>query len=125
MDIHHVQVFAFRGEGEQGEIRKECEESKSEMPVSPEGTAQGQSLQGQAHLQDACGADQASVKARPDMELHSGREGGVSEHDRCWALTIRQDANGIRPEERKGIQKGKDRRGPSSSQVLKGFYLQQ
>ena len=66
-------------------------------------------------------------KARPEYGATQwGEKGWVSEHDHGWALTNRQDANGIRLEERKGIQKGKDRRGPSSSQVLNRLlYLQQ
>lgn len=81
------------------------------MPVSQRACPRPEPAGTGSPVEDACGADQASVESKTRYGATQwGEKGWVSEHDRCWALTIRQDANGIRPEERKGIQKGKDRR---------------
>ena len=71
------------GKERAGEIRKECEESTSEMPVSPEGMSKARACRDRLTCRTHAELTKLQWKARPDMELHSGeRRGG------CQSMTI-------------------------------------
>lgn len=102
--------------------RKEFEESKSEMSLSlraclrPEPAGTGLP---EGHTQSQ---PSFSGSGGQRVEMHTGERRGRCQAT-AWAghSLIGKMRVGFRPEDQKSIQEERDRRGPSSSQVLNSF----